>query len=98
MPSNAARNRLIEYYQSPDFADDVVGHIGQDSSKARIYRQHIVDRLNTSLQNNGGAISDVVIQAQERFVRADMPVADLVFQARLYALQWIKGETHESEE
>ncbi|MDQ1924561.1 hypothetical protein [Massilia pseudoviolaceinigra] len=98
MPATTARNCLVDYYQSPEFADDVVGQIGQDPNKAKIYRQHIVDRLNTSLRKAGVAISDAMAQEQDRFVFADMPIADLVAQARIYALQWISDQNHKSPE
>lgn len=98
MPANAARNRLSHYYRSPEFADDVVGQIGRNPSRAKTYRRHIVDRLNISLRNDGIAISDAMAQEQERFVRGDMSEADLVAQARLYALQWVSGENNTPKE
>lgn len=98
MPATDARNRLLHYYHSPEFADDIVGNSGRDANKAKIYRQHIVDRLNTSLRKEGVAISDTMTYDQERFVRAEMPIADLISQARAYALQWISYESPKSPE
>lgn len=73
--------------------------IDQNPDRARIYRQHIVDLLNTSRQANDITIDDSISQEQERFIGGDIPVPDLIVQARLYALGWtsIQVMTDESQ-
>lgn len=88
MPAIAALKRLVSYYQSQQFADDLARQIVQDPQRAKVYRQHIIDLLNASENNDPAIMSEVTSQEQERFVNADMPIADLIFQARLYTLRW----------
>lgn len=84
--------RLIDYYQSPSFAEDHAYLIRRDPLAAEQHRHAIIDSLLDNLAALGITATSVQLEVQAKFIAGDMSLDQMLEHIELYvasiALRW----------